>query len=144
MISGTTDIGNHCDDCTTNIALPFAFSFYGTSFTSANVSSNGNVQFTSSGIDNVNTCLPYASFNNAIFGHWGDLLTSGTGRGVFTSTSGTAPNRIFNIEWRTNYNSGGVANFEVRLYEASWDWNIVYGRVDHHGDSARGHRLAHG
>ena len=39
--------------------------------------------------------------------------------GIFTSTSGSAPNRIFNIEWRTAYyNSGGSGvhfNYEVRL-----------------------------
>jgi hypothetical protein len=40
---GDTDIGNHCDDCTTAISLPFPFTFYGTTYTTANVSSNGNL-----------------------------------------------------------------------------------------------------
>src|SRR5207253_6324097 len=39
---GTTDTGNHCDDCTTNLTLPFAVSLYGASYTGVNVSSNGN------------------------------------------------------------------------------------------------------
>ena len=41
-----------------------------------------------------------------------------SGFGIFTSVSGTAPNRIFNIEWRAQYFPGsGSANFELRLYE---------------------------
>jgi hypothetical protein len=39
------DIGNHCDDCTTTIALPFAYNFYGTVYQTANVSSNGLLEF---------------------------------------------------------------------------------------------------
>src|SRR5438477_13061656 len=39
---GSADTGNHTDDGTTAIGLPFAFVFYGSAFTSANVSSNGN------------------------------------------------------------------------------------------------------
>jgi len=38
---GTTDIGNHCDECPTPITLPFAVSVYGASFTSAVVDVNG-------------------------------------------------------------------------------------------------------
>ncbi|PYV67664.1 MAG: hypothetical protein DMG96_38645 [Acidobacteria bacterium] len=39
--------------------------------------------------------------------------------GIFTSVSGTTPNRIFNIEWRTVLfaNNASRQNFEVRLYE---------------------------
>ena len=28
FVSGTTDIGNHCDDCTTLITLPFPYTYY--------------------------------------------------------------------------------------------------------------------
>src|SRR5207253_11084765 len=36
---------------------------------------------------------------------------AGTNLGIFTSTSGTAPNRVFNIEWRTAYyNTGQTTN----------------------------------
>ena len=42
--------------------------------------------------------------------------------------SGTAPNRVFNIEWRTGYfGRPGTANFEVQLSESSTDINVVYG-----------------
>src|SRR5207237_2039183 len=58
IVPGTTDTGNHCDDCVTNIALPFPVTFYDQTFTSANVSSNGNLQFTSTNEAAINDCLP--------------------------------------------------------------------------------------
>src|SRR2546430_5155355 len=49
IVPGTTDIGNHCDDCVTNgVSIPFAFTFYDQTFTSVNIGSNGNLQFLSS------------------------------------------------------------------------------------------------
>jgi hypothetical protein len=41
--------------------------------------------------------------------------------GIFTSVSGVAPNRIFNIEWRTVLfaNTAATQHFEARLYENS-------------------------
>ena len=45
LIPGTTNIGNSCDDCTTPITLPFPVQLYDSTFNTANVSSNGNLQF---------------------------------------------------------------------------------------------------
>src|SRR6478609_1497249 len=45
VVPGTVDIGNHCDDCVTAITLPFPVQFYDRYFTTANASSNGNLQF---------------------------------------------------------------------------------------------------
>jgi hypothetical protein len=136
FIPGDTDIGNHCDDCVTHIALPFAFSFYGQTFTTANISSNGNLQFVSNDNAWANVCLPVPTFNYAILPYWDDLRTDCTGCGVFTALRSTTSNRTFIIEWRTNYNAGGTANFEVLLHEGPASLTIVYGRVDRHGDSA--------
>ena len=41
IVPGTTDIGNHCDDCTTVISLPFSLTLYDQTFTSSHRSSNG-------------------------------------------------------------------------------------------------------
>ena len=83
-----------------------------------------------------------------IMPHWDDLRTDqvgtgctaygGVGCGVFTSISGTAPNRIFNIEWRTVYFGANTtrANFEVRLYEGQNRFDLVYGEVAQTGSSA--------
>ena len=43
--AGTTDIGNNCDDCVTAITFP-PVSIYGTTYTGANVSSNGSLDLT--------------------------------------------------------------------------------------------------
>jgi hypothetical protein len=61
-VPGTNNIGNSGDDVTTNIALPFTFSFYSQNFTSVNVSSNGNLQFTSNSTAFTNVC-PFRWFD---------------------------------------------------------------------------------
>ena len=55
-----------------------------------------------------------------------------TGCGIFTSVRGTAPNRIFNIEWRTvstpPSTTTPTANFEVSLYESdpNLKFEVIY------------------
>lgn len=128
MVPGVTDVGNHCDECVTAIALPFPFTFYDQTFTSANVSSNGNLQFSTSNIRSTNTALSTARFAAAIFPFWDDLRTNQAGQGIFTSVQGSAPNRAFTIEWRAaNYASTGTTNFELRLFEGSSRFETIYG-----------------
>src|SRR5260370_38897582 len=104
---GTTDIGNHIDDGTTTIVLPFSYTLYDQAFTNINLSSNGNAQFVTNSTAYINECLPSPTINSyAIFPYWDDLYTGNAGYGIFTSISGTAPNRIFNIEWRAQYFPG--------------------------------------
>lgn len=137
IVPGVTDIGNHGDDVTTRITLPFPYTLYDQTFTAANISSNGNIQFVSNNTSFSNVALPTNAFNYAILAHWDDLLTSGPGNGVFTSISGTAPNRVFNIEWRAVYfSASGRADFEVRLYEGQQRFDIIYGTVSQNGASA--------
>jgi hypothetical protein len=140
IVPGVTDTGNHCDDCCTTIGLPFAYPLYGQSYTNVTVSSNGNLQFTGSNATPKNVCLPAYGFSQSIFPQWQDLRTDGASNGVFTSTSGVAPTRIFNIEWRAVYYSGGVStdqvNFEVRLYENQERFDIIYGNLNGNGDGA--------
>src|SRR4029079_7832047 len=120
VVPGTEDIGNHCDDCMTTIQLPFTYNFYGQPFNAANVSTNGNLQFTSNNPVSSGLCIPESLFNNAIVAYFEDLDTRTSGGygcascGIFSSVSGTAPNRIFNIEWRATYISswGEYINFE--------------------------------
>src|SRR2546430_486765 len=104
IVPGTDDIGNHCDDCGTGITLPFSVGFYDQVFTTAVLYSNGNLYFTS-GESCCTVCVPDGSANNLIAPGWTDLYTadSGSGQGIFTSVSGSAPNRIFNIEWRARH-----------------------------------------
>ena len=136
IVPGTTDTGNSCDDCTTAIALPFGYQLYDQTFTTANVSSNGNVQFVSNSARSANTCLPALDFDYTIFAQWGDLVTNCFECGIFTSVSGTAPNRIFNIEWRAMFFEGLPVNFELRLYEGLPQFDIIYGSIPTNGASA--------
>jgi hypothetical protein len=137
---GITDTGNHGDDAITNITLPFPFRFYERVFTSANLSSNGNLQFDSEDVSYQNSCLPTTHFSYAILPFWDDLRTDqfgacssyATGCGIFTSVTGTAPNRIFNIEWRAIYfdSRQDAVNFEIRLHEGVPSrLDFVYGHI---------------
>jgi len=88
IVPGTTDIGNHGDDTVTTIALPFAFTLYDQAFTSVNLSSNGNAQFTTTDTAFTNQCLPWTTHNYTIFPYWDDLYLVNSGFGIFTSISG--------------------------------------------------------
>src|SRR5205807_7544266 len=74
------------------------------------------------------------------FPYWDDLRTDGAGGGIFTSVTGIAPNRIFNIEWRACYygfSCGSVTtDFEARLYEGQDKFELVYGNTTQNGVSA--------
>ena len=137
LVPGTTFVPNtSCNDCTAGMVLPFPFTFYDQTFTQARVSSNGNLQFTSNNHLPFNYCLPVTEYNNAIFAFWDDMYTD---LGVYTSISGSAPNRIFNIEWRgTSYNPGpDDVRFEIRLYEGtSGTFEIIYGTMEDDGETA--------
>ena len=133
IVPGTTDIGNHDDDLVTNIALPFPFSLYDQTYNSVNLSSNGNAQFTNSDLSPQRECLYSATLGNyAISPYWADLRTDGTNEGIFTIVQGTAPNRTFYIEWRTEYyDTGGVAHFELALHEGDEGrFDLIYGQLD--------------
>ena len=79
-----------------------------------------------------------ATHDYTIFPYWDDQRTDVVGgTGIFTSISGTAPDRIFNIEWRTSYFTGtGGANYELRLYEGQTRFDVIYGTVDQGNTSA--------
>src|SRR4029077_833143 len=140
---GDTDTGNHCDDCVTAITFPFPVTVYGYTLTTANVSSNGALDLSGTLSDPTDGCLtlPDPSWDRAIFPFQEDLLTDNLGYagcagypggmcGVFTSVTGTAPNRQFNIEWRAVdiNNPANPVNFEVVFYESiSSFFDIFYG-----------------
>lgn len=140
IVPGTTDIGNHGFDVVTTISLPFSYTLYDHTYTSVNVSTNGNAQFTTTDWNYDNVCLPlWTGHNYTIFPYWDDqttlqfdvcsVLPGGT-CGIYTSVSGSPPNRIFNIEWRTVYQGPwGYANYELRLYEGQTRFDVIYGTI---------------
>jgi Beta-propeller repeat len=138
IVPGTVDIGNHCDNCLTLVTFPFPVQFYDLTINEVYVNSNGSLQLTGDVAHFGTSCpLPDYCQDAAIFAYQDDLRTDGQGDGVFTSISGTAPNRVFNIEWRSTYfGRPGTANFEVRFYENQSFFEIVYGVSTENGASA--------
>ena len=110
---------------------------YDQTFTNINLSSNGNAQFTTTDTAFTNQCLPWTAHNYTIFPYWDDLYLVNAGFGIFTSITGTAPNRIFNIEWRAqDFPGSGSAGFELRLYEGQTRFDLIYGTVSSGNTSA--------
>jgi hypothetical protein len=124
---------------TVPITLPFPYNFYGIPFTRVNASEHGNLQFVSNSNEWYSTCLPVPEMDYAIFAYWESRVyipdhPAHPTLGIYTSTTGTAPNRIFNIEWKTclsgiMYICDDLLDFEVRLYEGQDRFDIVYGDV---------------
>jgi subtilisin family serine protease len=148
IVPGDTDIGLHTDDGDTFVALPFSFQLYDQTYNGVNVSTNGRLDFVCINEPNgfLSACLPapdnICPFDFTVFPNWSDYRTDiglsgcsnfASGCGVFTSVSGTAPNRIFNIEWRAVYFNDNLmtANFEVRLYENDPNkrFDFIFGTV---------------
>ena len=149
---GGTDIGNHCDDCTTDITLPFAVSVYGNApVTAVAVGSNGDIHFPGPynklfwwpGCVPVDPGTGQDPFLNTFFPNYADLLTTDSpfttcpDCGIFTQTVGTAPNRQFVIRWKATYfNFAGTAEFEVVLTEGSNTLSAIYGVTADNGLTA--------
>jgi len=148
IVPGDTDIGNHTDDGDTFVALPFSFQLYDQTYNGVNISSNGRLDFVCVNEPGgfLSGCLPppdnICPFDFTIFPNWSDYRTDIVGEGcanftsgcgVFTSVSGSAPNRIFNIEWRAVYfnDHTQTANFEARLYENDPNkrFDFIFGTV---------------
>jgi hypothetical protein len=137
IVPGVDDIGNHCASCVTQIMLPFPFTLYAQTYTMAYIGTGGTIRFQDEFIPTINQCLPADLPQQALLPYWDDLITSPQGDGIYTSVSGSAPNRIFNIEWRAHYGTDPV-HFEVRLYENSpnGQFDFIYGETSNLGSGA--------
>lgn len=140
IVPGTTLVtGTQADDATALVTLPFTYKAYGTDYTSLRVGTNGNIQFTTTSTAFTNVCpLPASAMGVAFHPHWDDLnMNAGGTLGIYTSTSGTAPNRIFNIEWRAvRFGGTNPVSFEARLFEGQQRVDFIYGPCDLNGGSA--------
>lgn len=128
-IPGQTDTFLYADDATITLDLPFPFTFYGTTYTQVTASSNGNLQFGSQNPAFFNQCLdngPVPGMGDMIAPYWDDLDLTFEGY-LKTAVHGTAPNRIFIVEWEriprygAEPGSGQHITFAVQLFEGSHD-----------------------
>ncbi len=117
------------DDGTVVLTMPFAFEYFGnTMSTSLRLNMNGWVSF-----DNISPgsvwnpiSIPNSTYTNTILMNWTDLNPS-AGGSVNYGTNGSAPNRIFIIEFiGVNFYSGtGSATFQLQLHETTNEIVIV-------------------
>jgi hypothetical protein len=131
-IDATQDTGLYADDGVITIELPFPFTFYGTTHTELNASSNGNLQFGSANPRYGNTCLanqPVQEMGEMIAPYWDDLNLLEFGF-LETETVGEAPERIFVIEWDEvpvfGDNPDDRVTFAVQLFEGSNNILFLY------------------
>jgi hypothetical protein len=129
-----TELGVRCDDCAVYITMPFPVQLYDQVFTNGFVSSNGVLSLGSGEFPYGNDCLPVPVHPYSILAFWDDLDTRTSACstcGVFPMVTGTAPNRTYILEWRTEVlnNGGSPANFEIKLHENTNQFEIVYGTV---------------
>lgn len=149
IVPGNTDAGNHCAWCDTTINLPFPFVLYDQTFNAVMVNSSGRLDFVCNNEPSnyTETCLPAPAqncpYDYTIFALWAEWYTGigatgcstwANGCGIFTSVSGTPPNRIFNIEWHvvSREDDSLTGNFEVRLYENDSNnrFDVIYGVIE--------------
>ncbi|MFE9629898.1 S8 family serine peptidase [Streptomyces sp. NPDC006463] len=91
------------DNTTERVDLPFPLPLYGKTYGQAWIGTNGTVSFGGNNTADVNGDLPSAATPNAaLYPFWDDLVVgaAGSGSGVFTAVTGTAPHRAYVIEWR--------------------------------------------
>ncbi|WP_328907670.1 S8 family serine peptidase [Streptomyces sp. NBC_00234] len=84
------------------ITLPFQVPFYGRTYASGWISTNGALSFDApSSATNVNSAIPHPyRLNAALYPFWDDLIVNANTGGVYTGVIGTAPHRSFVVEWR--------------------------------------------
>lgn len=140
-ISGTgtllTEISNDDDEYQSDVPIGFTFNFAGTDYTHLEPTSNGIVSLDQEQEDEYdNESLPTSEWEGAaLFPWWDDLSTDDKygGGDIFAQTVGSAPNRIFMIQYDgvTHLDSEDldyVVTFQLALCEGSN--NIVFQYLD--------------
>lgn len=129
--SGGTSILAGVDDGVAALTIPFAFRFYGKSYTIACASSNGALYL----VDLATSCDGFFDFANidissattpndfaAVLPFWSDLTFQVAGGGsVFYQTIGAPGSRKFVVQWKDAYPQGSLnpVTFQVILHEGS-------------------------
>lgn len=113
------------DDQVLNVPIGFTFGYYGTNYTTLNLSSNGNVQFVSANTSFIPQAIPTAggTMDNFIGFPWLDFYPPGGGN-VSYRTVGTAPNRTFVVSFNKvatypTLNNLAEDTVQLRLYETT-------------------------
>ncbi|MFI7361406.1 S8 family serine peptidase [Streptomyces sp. NPDC050149] len=119
-VSGATKTGLTGDEDATTVSLPFPVKYYGVSYSSASVTTNGLVNFLQPRLgDYANSALPTAAQPNGVLAAFWDDLVLDKKSSVQTAATGTAGARKFAIAWN---NAALAADTSVRIsFEAVFD-----------------------
>lgn len=123
---------DHVSGAAFNAPLGFSFNYDGTNQTQCYISPNGYISF---GVQPAPTNFLPLSFTTPFTGGGTisalgmDLISGSTSENIVYATTGTAPNRVFVVQW-TNARRKvalGNFNFQIRLHETSNVVEISYG-----------------
>jgi len=119
--TGGTNTGLKLDDGSVSVPLPFNFIFNGQSKSNAVISTNGYLTFGTIGYAYNNTSIPLPASPNDLIAPFWDDLNSSAGDSIYYATFGSAPNRVFVVEWSgiPRYPAEGALTFEAALFEGS-------------------------
>lgn len=126
QISGTP--GPVGDDATIQATIPFSFTYNGTGFTTVSICTNGWIAMGTTTATTYTNNMCSSSIPNQICLFWDDLNTNAGGNIQYT-TQGSAPNRVFIVQYQNvGFFSGtGAFTGQVRLYETVNVIEFVYG-----------------
>ncbi len=108
------------------VPLGFAFPFYGNSYSSVSISTNGYLQFGASSSDATNDPIPHTSSpNNIVCPMWDDWLNNDLQGEIWYATVGTD----FVVWWRdVEHVAGGIASFQAILHGETGCIEFRYGQ----------------
>lgn len=115
-------------DNVTEVALPFAFEFYGVAYESVSVSENGALFFDNATGAGTGTCAGSPTAWSGVAALWQDL----SGGSIHSVTFGTYPYRTFVVSWDEvgDATFGGTASFQVWLLEGRNEIAVVHADND--------------
>ncbi|MER5863343.1 S8 family serine peptidase [Kitasatospora sp. NPDC002040] len=118
-VGGSTKLALTGDTAAEQVALPFAVPLYGAVYTAGYVSTDGVLSFPAASTVYSNGAIPAPGLpNGALYPLWDDLYLDANS-GVYTASTGTAPNRAFVVEWRN------VAFYSDRTQRLSFSVTIA-------------------
>ncbi|MER7283349.1 RHS repeat-associated core domain-containing protein [Dactylosporangium sp. NPDC000244] len=134
-VNGTTTVPLSGDDAVGQITLPFPITYYGQTYSTAWVDTNGMLSFVNPNGSHPDDIVPLpnsAAPNAAVYVFAQDLIVDASAS-IRTATLGTAPNRQFLVEWNNPYQFGNTSrrqNAEVLFSETSGTVTLNYSGID--------------
>jgi len=132
-ISGGTVHGTSANDneCFLSIPLGFTFTYNGVDYTTASIASNGFMALGNTVLTS-NVAISAATGTNNIVAALNRDIKSRDDGTLMSLTSGTAPNRIFTVQWKNwrrtpTATASDIFSFQIQLKESGNKVQFVYG-----------------